>query len=60
MRRMFDRFWRADSSRNRTSGGGGLGLTIARGLVESQGGRIIAQSNAWGGASISFTLPGVS
>ena len=60
MRRMFDRFWRADPSRNRTTGGGGLGLTIARGLVESQGGEITARSNAWGGASISFTLPSAS
>jgi signal transduction histidine kinase len=60
MRRMFDRFWRADPSRNRTTGGGGLGLTIARGLIESQGGSITARSNAWGGASISFTLPAVS
>ncbi len=55
-RRMFDRFWRGDPSRNRTTGGGGLGLTIARGLVESQGGRMSAGSNALGGASVSFTL----
>ncbi len=56
-RRMFDRFWRGDQSRNSSSGGGGLGLTIARGLVESQGGRMTARSNPWGGASVSFTLP---
>ncbi|MBA3842986.1 MAG: HAMP domain-containing histidine kinase [Actinobacteria bacterium] len=60
MRRMFDRFWRADPSRSRTTGAGGLGLTIARGLIESQGGSITAHSNAWGGASVSFTLPAVS
>jgi signal transduction histidine kinase len=60
MRRMFDRFWRGDPSRNHTTGGGGLGLTIARGLIESQGGKITAHSNASGGASVSFTLPSVS
>jgi two-component system sensor histidine kinase BaeS len=59
-RRMFDRFWRGDPSRTRTTGGGGLGLTIARGLIESQGGQISAGSNAWGGASVTFTLPAVA
>jgi signal transduction histidine kinase len=56
-RRMFDRFWRGDPSRNRTTGGGGLGLTIARGLVESQGGVMSASSNDAGGATVWFTLP---
>jgi signal transduction histidine kinase len=37
---IFDRFYRADPSRTRTTGGAGLGLTIARELVEAQGGRV--------------------
>ena len=56
-RRMFERFWRGDASRSRRNGGAGLGLTIARGLLEAHGGKIWAQSGERGGAKIAFTLP---
>ena len=54
---MFERFWRAD--RARSVSGAGLGLAIARGLVEAHGGRIWAENRPQGGACVSFTLPAV-
>jgi signal transduction histidine kinase len=59
-RRMFDRFWRGDSARSADGSGAGLGLAIARGLVEAQGGRIWAEPRESGGARVSFTLPAAS
>jgi signal transduction histidine kinase len=53
--RMFERFWRADRARG--GNGAGLGLAIARGLVEAHGGRIWAENRPQGGARVSFTLP---
>jgi histidine kinase len=56
---IFDRFYRVDKSRSRRAGGGsGIGLTIARALVEAHGGRIWAESPGEGqGSTFTFTLP---
>jgi signal transduction histidine kinase len=53
--RMFERFWRDDESR--ASGGAGLGLAIAQGLVHAHGGTIWAENRSSGGARVAFTLP---
>ena len=55
--RMFERFWRGDAARTRAGGGAGLGLAIAQGFIEAQGGRIWAENRAEGGARFAFTLP---
>ncbi len=54
---VFERFWRADRSRNRSSGGTGLGLTICRRLVEVQGGEIEVKSQLGEGTTFTFWLP---
>ncbi len=54
---VFERFYRADPSRSRTTGGVGLGLAIARQLAEASGGRIDAACPAEGGTVFRLTLP---
>ncbi|MBV6659750.1 HAMP domain-containing protein [Pseudomonas yamanorum] len=54
---VFDRFWRAERSRARYSGGSGLGLSIARAICLEHGGNIVASNRTNGGAVIRVELP---
>ena len=56
---VFERFWRADASRARATGGAGLGLAIARQLVEMHGGRVSVESTPGQGADLQVWLPRV-
>ncbi len=58
--RIFERFYRAETSRSRQSGGSGLGLAIVHTLVELHGGRVEARNRPQGGAAFHVTLPQVS
>ena len=55
--RVFDRFYRSDSSRNRQSGGAGLGLAIAKELIEQMGGTIDVESELEEGTVFTIRLP---
>ncbi len=54
---VFDRFWRADKSRNRRTGGSGLGLAIVRNLVELHGGTVAVESTVGEGTTFTVRLP---
>ncbi|MCE0489440.1 two-component system sensor histidine kinase BaeS [Pantoea sp. Mb-10] len=54
---LFERFFRAESSRNRASGGSGLGLAICKNIVEAHGGTISARHSDLGGLQIRLNLP---
>jgi signal transduction histidine kinase len=56
--RVFERFHRSEAARDRHSGGAGLGLAIARSIVELHGGRIWAEDSPFGGARVVFELDG--
>ncbi|MEU8419584.1 HAMP domain-containing sensor histidine kinase [Micromonospora sp. NPDC048835] len=55
--RIFDRFWRADSSRTRSTGGSGLGLAIARKLTEAHAGTISVESTLGIGSTFTVRIP---
>lgn len=59
LERVFDRFYRGDTSRTRAEGkgGSGLGLTIARAIVEAHGGKMAAANHPQGGAVFTIYLP---
>lgn len=54
---IFDRFYRADKSRSRTSGGSGMGLAIVKQLVEAHGGKVWVESQPTQGATFGLSLP---
>jgi two-component system OmpR family sensor kinase len=55
--RIFERFYRVDSSRSRASGGVGLGLSIVAAVVEAQGGSVATEPTDGGGATFVIALP---
>ncbi len=54
---VFDQFYRVEQSRNRGTGGAGLGLTIAKSIVEAHDGKITIQSKEGIGTTINVSLP---
>jgi signal transduction histidine kinase len=55
--RLFEQFYRGEQSRTRATGGAGLGLAIARGVIEAHNGRIWAENMPTGGSRVAFELP---
>jgi signal transduction histidine kinase len=55
---VFERFYRADSSRSRVTGGAGIGLSIAKAIIEAHGGTIRAESEPGWGSVFLIVLPG--
>jgi two-component system sensor histidine kinase VicK len=58
LERVFERFYRVDKTRSRESGGTGLGLPIAKQIIEAHGGRIYLRSEPCLGTEVIFCLPG--
>ena len=57
LQHIFDRFYRGEKSRNRGTGGAGLGLAIARGIVNAHGGDIKVESQIGKGTQFTFHIP---
>lgn len=55
---LFDRFYRADESRNRKTGGTGLGLAICKAIIDAHGGSLTVSSSPGKGSAFTVTLPG--
>jgi signal transduction histidine kinase len=55
--RLFERFYRADASRNRTTGGAGLGLAICKSIVGAHHGAICVEPSPPPGITFAFRLP---
>ena len=57
LERVFEPFYRVEASRNRATGGSGLGLTIARNIARAHGGDVVLRNRASGGLVAELTLP---
>ena len=55
--RLFDRFYRVDTARNRAVGGAGLGLSIVKAVAEAHGGGVTVQSELGKGSTFTIRLP---
>ncbi len=57
LERVFEPFYRIEASRNRATGGSGLGLTIARNIARAHGGDVVLRNRTRGGLEAELTLP---
>jgi signal transduction histidine kinase len=55
--RVFEKFYRGEQARTRATGGAGLGLAIARGIIDAHGGKMWAENGTTSGAIVGFTIP---